>query len=379
MLSRYFNSVKNIIPQNRVLIIFGSRRVGKTVLLKRILESTKQKYRIDSGEDIRIKNLLSSGDFSRLAEYVEGWDIIAIDEAQEIKNIGSGLKILVDQHPNLKIIATGSSSFDLSQKVGEPLTGRKKVLTLFPFSQGELLHEFNPFELKNMLHDFLIFGSYPEVVTSKSRQQKTEILEELVSSYLLKDILSLENIRNPKVLFNLLKLLAFQVGNLVSINELAKQLQIDGKTVNRYLDLLEKTFIIFKISAFSNNPRKEISKKSMYYFYDNGIRNGIIMQFAPIDLRNDIGQLWENFMISEFLKKNSYLKLFQQLYFWRNYNGQEIDLLIEKNGTLEAFEFKWKKAKGKIPNDFKNKYGNIKYTVTNKTNYLEYLKLDNIK
>ncbi len=166
------------------------------------------------------------------------------------------------------------------------------------------------------------------------------------------------------------------MGNLISTNELAKQLHIDGKTVNRYLDLLEKTFIIFKIGAFSSNPRKEISKKSKYYFFDNGIRNGIIMQFAPIDLRNDIGQLWENFMVSELFKKNSYLKLFKQMYFWRNYNGQEIDLLFEKNGKLEAFEFKWKKQNGKIPMDFVNKYGKIDFAIINQTNYLEYLNLD---
>jgi len=376
MLPRYFNSIKNLIPNNKVLIIYGSRRVGKTILLNEMLKSTKLKYKIDSGEDIRINEILSSDDFSRLAEYVEGYDIVAIDEAQEIRNIGKGLKILIDQHPNLKLVTTGSSSFDLSQKIGEPLTGRKKVLTLFPFSQGELLTNFTSYDLKNKLLDFLIYGSYPEVVTSMSKQLKTEILEELVGSYLLKDILSLENIRNPRTLFNLLKLLAFQVGNLVSINELAKQLHIDSKTVNRYLDLLEKTFIIFKIGAFSSNLRKEISKKNKYYFFDNGIRNGIIMQFAPLDLRNDIGQLWENFMVSELFKKNSYLKLFQQMYFWRNYNGQEIDLLLEKNGKLEAFEFKWKKDQGKIPMDFMKKYGNINFTIINQTNYLNYLKLD---
>ncbi len=376
MLPRYYDRVKNLIPKNKVLIIYGSRRVGKTTLLKKILESTDWKYKIDSGENFRINEIFSSNDFVLLSEYVEGFDLVAIDEAQEIVDIGKGLKILIDHHPDLKIIATGSSSFDLSQKIGEPLTGRKKVLKLFPFSQGELLDHFSKFELKNILNDYLIFGSYPEVITSDIRQEKTEILDELVSSYLLKDILALEKIRNPKVLYNLLKLLSLQIGNLVSINELAKQLQIDGKTVSRYLDLLEKTFIIFRLGSFSSNPRKEISKKSKYYFFDNGIRNGIIMQFAPLELRNDIGPLWENFMVSEFYKKNSYLKLFQQLYFWRNFNGQEIDLVIEKNGKLEAFEFKWKKGNKKLPNNFKDKYGNVEYQIINKNNYLEYLRLE---
>lgn len=375
MLQRYYSSDKNLIPKNKVLIIYGSRRVGKTTLLNEVLKKTNLKYKIDSGENIKINQVLSSNNFELLSEYAEGYDLVAIDEAQEIKGIGKGLKILIDNNPNLKIIATGSSSFDLSQKVGEPLTGRKKTIKLFPFSQGELLKEFSGFDLKGKLHEYLIYGSYPEIVNSTTKQEKTIILEELVESYLLKDILSLENIRNPKVLFNLLKLLSFQVGNLVSVNELATQLHIDFKTVNRYLDLLEKTFVIFKLGAFSSNPRKEISKKNKYYFLDNGIRNGIIMQFAPIDLRNDIGQLWENFMVSELYKKNSYLKNFQQMYFWRNYNGQEIDLLFEKDGHLSSFEFKWKKEKGKLPADFIRKYGNIDFNIINQFNYLEYLRL----
>lgn len=367
--------MKDLIPDNKVLILYGSRRVGKTTLLKKILASSGLRYKIDSGESIRVNQILSSNDFDLLSEYVEGFDVVAIDEAQEITEIGKGLKILIDQHPHVKLIATGSSSFDLSQKIGEPLTGRKKVIKLFPFSQGELLYHFTKFELKSHLHDYLIFGSYPEVVTSKTRQDKVEILDELVSSYLLKDILTLDKIRNPKVLFNLLKLLSLQTGNLVSINELAKQLHIDGKTVSRYLDLLEKTFIIFRLSSYSSNPRKEISKKSKYYFFDNGIRNGIIMQFAPLELRNDVGALWENFMVSEFYKKNAYLRLFQQFYFWRNFNGQEIDFIIEKDGKLKTYEFKWRKDSGKLPNDFVKKYGAPEYRIINQKNYLEFLQL----
>ncbi len=375
MLPRYYDRLKDLLPDNKVFILYGSRRVGKTTLLKKILASSGLKYKIDSGENIRVKQVLSSNDFDLLSEYVEGFDVVAIDEAQEIVGIGKGLKILIDQHPHVKLIATGSSSFDLSQKVGEPLTGRKKVFKLFPFSQGELLFHFSKFELKSQLDDYLIFGSYPEVITSKTRQDKIEILEELVSSYLLKDILALDKVRNPKVLFNLLKLLSLQVGNLVSINELAKQLRIDGKTVSRYLDLLEKTFIIFKLGSYSSNPRKEITKKSKYYFFDNGIRNGIIMQFAPLELRNDVGSLWENFMVSEFYKKNAYLRLFQQFYFWRNFNGQEIDLIVEKDGRLKAYEFKWKKDTGRLPNDFIKKYGAVEYQIINQKNYLAFLQL----
>ncbi len=374
MIPRYYKSLENILPKNKVLIIYGSRRVGKTTLLKSLLETSDLKYKIESGDNLKTSQILNSRDFRLLSEYAEGYDLIAIDEAQEIKGIGMGLKILIDNNPGLKLIATGSSSFDLSQKIGEPLTGRKRVILLFPFSQGELLEHFSTFELRERLHEFLIFGAYPEVVTASTRQEKTEILDELVGSYLLKDILSLENIRNPRVLINLLKLLSFQVGNLVAVNELAKQLSVDGKTIIRYLDLLEKTFIIFKISAYSNNPRKEVSKKSKYYFIDNGIRNGIIMQFAPIDMRNDIGQLWENFIISEIYKKNSYQKLFQQLFFWRNYNKQEIDLVMEKDGRLQTIEFKWKKDSGKLPPDFKRKYGDVEFEIINQYNYMDFLK-----
>lgn len=373
MLPRYYEQIKDLIPDGKVLIIYGSRRVGKTTLLNNILSASGLKYKIDTGDSIKLHQILGSHDFDLLTEYVEGFDVIAIDEAQEIPGIGKSLKILVDQFPGLKLIATGSSSFDLSQKIGEPLTGRKKVMKLFPFSQGELLLHYTKFELRNSLQNYLIFGAYPEVVTSKTKQERVEILDELVHSYLLKDILALDRIKNPNTLFNLLKLLALQVGSLVSVNELAKQLHIDGKTVNRYLDLLEKTFIIFRLKAFSSNPRKEISKKSKYYFFDNGIRNGIIMQFGPLDLRNDIGQLWENFMISELYKKNAYLKLFQQFYFWRNFNGKEIDLIVEKDGVLKACEFKWKKDMGRLPNDFKKKYGTPEYHIINRKNYLEFL------
>lgn len=373
MLPRYYEQIKDLIPDGKVLIIYGSRRVGKTTLLNNILSASGLKYKIDTGDSIKLHQILGSHDFDLLTEYVEGFDVIAIDEAQEIPGIGKSLKILVDQFPGLKLIATGSSSFDLSQKIGEPLTGRKKVMKLFPFSQGELLLHYTKFELRNSLQNYLIFGAYPEVVTSKTKQERVEILDELVHSYLLKDILALDRIKNPNTLFNLLKLLALQVGSLISVNELAKQLHIDGKTVNRYLDLLEKTFIIFRLKAFSSNPRKEISKKSKYYFFDNGIRNGIIMQFGPLDLRNDIGQLWENFMISELYKKNAYLKLFQQFYFWRNFNGKEIDLIVEKDGVLKACEFKWKKDMGRLPNDFKKKYGTPEYHIINRKNYLEFL------
>ena len=345
-------------------------------MLNELLKQSDFTYKLESGDNFRVKEILNSQDFELISEYVEGIDIIAIDEAQQIKNIGKGLKIIIDQHPEIKIIATGSSSFDLSQKIGEPLTGRKKTIKLFPFSQGELLNHYNTFELKSKLNEFLIYGSYPEVVLAKNKTEKKELLEELVDSYLFKDILALENLRNPSVLKNLLKMLSFQVGNLVSINELSTQLRVDNKTILRYLDLLEKTFVIFKLNAFSSNPRKEISKKSKYYFLDNGIRNGIISQYAPLDLRNDIGQLWENFVISELYKVNSYKRRFWKLFFWRNYHGQEIDLVIEDEGKINCIEVKWTKSKYKIPNDFLNKYGEVDLETINNKNYIKFLTLD---
>ncbi|MFH1253678.1 MAG: AAA family ATPase [Candidatus Uhrbacteria bacterium] len=263
MIKRYFDNLEDNIKNGKVLVIYGPRRIGKTTLLKQYLSrfDANKKYKLDSGDNILTQQILSSQNFSEILEYVSGYDLIAIDEAQRIPNIGMGLKIIVDQKPEIKIIATGSSSFDLANKIGEPLTGRKITLTLYPVAQMELLKKYNNFELKEKLSDFLIFGAYPEVVLAESKKEKIEILNEIVSSYLFKDILALENIKNPNSLIKLLKLLAFQIGKPVSIGELAIQLGLSSRTVEKYLDLLEKTFVIKTIGGFSRNLRKEISKK----------------------------------------------------------------------------------------------------------------------
>lgn len=372
MISRIYNLNKLVKPK-RVLIIYGPRRVGKTTLLKKYLTETKFKYKSESGDNIKIQNLLSSKETDRILEYIEGYELLAIDEAQQIKGIGSALKILVDNRPDLKIIATGSSSFDLSQEVGEPLTGRKKTITLLPFSQKELLSKYNKYELKEKLEEFLIYGLYPEVVLAKSKKGKIETLSELVNSYLLKDVLSYEHIKNSQLLFDLLKMLAYQTGQLVSENELAVKLKVNVRTISRYLDLLEKSFVIFRLTAYSRNIRNEIAKKSKFYFFDNGIRNGIISQFNSLDLRNDIGQLWENFMITERTKKNEYKGFYGKSYFWRNYNQQEIDFIEEKDGILFVYEMKWNKTKVKLPGDFKSKYPDAKFKVINQSNYLDFI------
>ena len=309
--------IEKLLKPRKVLILYGARRVGKTKLLKDFLSHSNLKYRIDSGDNIRIQHLFESQDFLALSDYVEGYELIAIDEAQQIKNIGMGLKIIVDQHPSLRVIVTGSSSFVLSQSVGEPLTGRKKTVVLYPISLIELNAMYNKQELSEQLETFLRFGLYPEIVTTKNKKEKMEILQELVDSYLLKDILSLEKIKGSRQLLDILKLLAFQIGNEVSLSELASQVRLDIKTVGRYLDILEKGFVIKKIGAFSRNPRKEVTSKAKYYFYDVGVRNAIISQFNELADRNDTGNLFENFIVMERLKANAYLNRFTQSYFWR--------------------------------------------------------------
>lgn len=374
MIERFYKNLNNYIKPNHVLIIFGPRQVGKTTLLKSFLAQTKLKYKLDSGDNIRTQNLLGSQDFDKILEYAQGYNLIAIDEAQNIPNIGMALKILVDHVPGLSIIATGSSSFDLSQSIGEPLTGRKSTLTLYPIAQLELLNLYNKYELREKLEDFLIFGGYPEVVSAQTRQEKISILTELVDSYLLKDVLSMEKIKKSETLLNLVQLLAFQVGQLVSHNELATQLGITAKTVARYLDLLEKSFVIHKLGALSNNPRNEVTGKHKYYFLDLGIRNAVIAQFNSLNLRNDVGQLWENFVFIERLKNTTYKGFYGKRFFWRTYQGQEIDFIEEIELERTAFEVKWSaKKRVSAPSDWLDNYPRASFVVITPDNYLEYL------
>jgi uncharacterized protein len=372
-ITRFYQSLDKYIIQNKVLVIYGPRQVGKTTLLKRFLESCGLKYKLDSGDNIKTQHLLGSQDFDLLKDYVAGYELLAIDEAQKIPNIGANLKILVDQVPNIKIIATGSSSFELAGQIGEPLAGRKITLTLYPIAQLELLNLYNKSELKDKISEWLVFGSYPEIVTAKDSSTKVRLLEEIVYSYLFKDILELDQIKNSKKLLDLLRLMAFQVGNEVSLNELGIQLGMDGKTVARYLDVLEKAFVIYNLRGFSKNLRKEITKKSKYYFYDNGIRNAIISNFNSIEARNDVGQLWENFIFMERYKKRSYSEIIANPYFWRTWEGQEIDLIEEREGKLFAYEFKWSEDKAKAPRQWTEAYQDAAFLVINKNNYLEFV------
>lgn len=374
-ISRYYQDLSPYIKPNKVLIIFGPRQVGKTTLLKDYLATLNGaiKYKLDVGDDIRIQELISSMNFLKIKEYVRGYELIAIDEAQKIKNIGQGLKIMVDQIPGIKIIATGSSSFELSGQIGEPLTGRKITLILHPISQIELKNLYNDYELKNQLEEYLIYGSYPEVTVSDALEEKKRILNEIVGSYLLKDILELEKVKGSKILLDLLRLLAFQIGNEVSLSELGRQLDLDYKTIARYLDLFEKSFVIYSLRGFSRNLRKEITKKSKYYFLDNGVRNAVIANFNPLELRDDIGKLWENFIISERLKKQSYKGIYANNYFWRTWEQKEIDFIEERGGKLYGFEIKWKPGQISPPKDWQIAYPNSEFSVISQDNYLEFI------
>ncbi len=370
---RFYADLAQFLDPGKALILYGPRQVGKTTLLRSFLSHCPYKYKLDSGDNIRVRHILGSDDFEQIKEYAKGYDLIALDEAQRIPNIGMGIKIMMDQIPGLRLIATGSSSFALAGQVGEPLAGRKKTLTLYPVAQIELKKLYSPFELKEKLNEYLIFGGYPEVMAQDAKEKKTERLLEIVDSYLLKDILELEKIKNSKTVLDLLRLLAFQIGNEASLTELGSNLKVDSKTVARYLDILEKNFIVFPVRGFSKNLRKEMTKKCKYYFFDTGIRNAVISNFNALDLRNDIGALWENFLFMERLKQRSYLKVAANHYFWRTWSQKEIDLIEEREGKLFGYEFKWQDKLIKPPQEWVTAYPEASYEVISPKNYLDFI------
>jgi len=320
-----------------------------------------------------VRELLSAQKLSQLQSAFGSYQLVFIDEAQRIPEIGFGLKLLIDHFPEMIILVTGSSSFDLSNKIGEPLTGRNMLRILFPVSVLELNEQFGGMYVLQKLEELLVYGAYPEVLNASSLYDKKEYLMSIRDSYLLKDVLELENVKNPSKLNDLLKLLAFQIGQEVSLNELSNNLGIAKQSVERYLDFLEKTFVIKKVGGFSRNLRKEIVKTARYYFWDNGIRNALINNFNPITQRDDLGMLWENFLFMERLKTKSYSRIFSNDYFWRTYDRQEIDLVEDRDGKLYAFEFKWNPKNVKAPKAWQDAYPDAEYQVVSKENFLEFL------
>ncbi|MFV8358843.1 ATP-binding protein [Flavobacterium sp. LS1P3] len=365
---------KKVLP-NKVLILLGARRVGKTELIKNYLQTIPDgSYLQLNGEDINDANLLKERSVANYKRLLLNIDLLVIDEAQTIPDIGLILKLIVDAIDGIKIIATGSSIFDLNNNLGEPLVGRKNTLFLFPLAQMEYSQYENYKQTTEKLEERLLFGSYPELIQYSDWEDKKEYLYEIINSYLLKDILVFEGIKHADKIYDLLRLIAYQLGKEVSLQELANQLQMSKNTVANYLDLLSKVFIIFKVEGFSRNLRKEIVKSSRWYFYDNGIRNGIINNFNRLDSRTDVGDLWENYLAVERVKKQNYLKIKTNNYFWRTYDQQELDWLEEKGEELAGFEFKWSETKKvKIPAAFAKAYPEATFEVINKSNYLDFI------
>ena len=371
--SRIYETKDAYLKKGKVNLMYGPRRVGKTSLIKQLLKDITKKVFLGDGDDIQLRKILSSNDKTRILSALQDYDYIFIDEAQRISDIAWGLKILVDNLPKTIIIASGSSSFQLSSQVGAPLTGRSITSMLFPVSAIELKQQFGSMYIIQNLENYLVYGMYPEILNTGNSKDKISYLFELRNSYLLKDILELENIRNADKLYDLLRLIAFQIGNEVSLSELGNALELAKQTVSRYLDLLEKAFIIKKIGGFSRNLRKEVTKTNRYYFFDNGIRNAIINNFNMLEIRNDIGMLWENFMVMERIKKQHYHEIYSNNYFWRTYDQKEVDFVEERDGKLFGYEFKWKVKNTKIQQEWLNTYDNASFEVINKENFLQFI------
>jgi predicted AAA+ superfamily ATPase len=366
--------IKSLVP-NKVVVLIGPRRVGKTVLIEQLIQQIAEPHLLLSGENINVLELLKRRSPQNYTNLLQGKRLLIIDEAQKIPDIGNILKLMVDQIKGLKILVTGSSAFDINNYTGEPLTGRKITYNLFGLSEQELDQVETIFDKKDNLHQRLVYGNYPELLQLETDVDKAEYLQELISSYLLKDILAFENIRNADKIFDLLRMVAYQIGGEVSLQELGNQLDMSKNTVDKYLDLLSKVYVLHKVNGFSKNLRKEVTKNSRWYFYDNGLRNAIIANLNPIELRDDIGMLWENYIISERIKYQRYNKLLVNNYFWRTYDQQEIDWVEERGGKLYGYEFKWNpKRQVKSPGAWKKNYKNAEFTVIHPDNYLEWIR-----
>jgi hypothetical protein len=376
-INRYIN-ISDELESGKTLILFGPRRVGKTTLLNDFVSKAKSKIILYRGDEISTQHAFEIADSSLLKPYIGSATILAIDEAQAIPGIGQSLKIINDTMPNISVIVTGSSSFELAGQVGEPLTGRKTTRYLFPLSVGELLaKESAPTRaFQQKLSSYLLYGMYPNAITEKSDQKRIDFLRELVDSYLLRDILTYQEVKGSRVLLQLLVLLAYRVGNEVSLQKLGSSLNIDKNTVARYLDLLEKSYIIFRLGGFSRNLRSEVTRTAKYYFYDIGVRNAVINNFNPLEIRDDVGKLWENFILVERLKVRTYNKIYANQYFWRTWKQNEIDLVEERDGKLFGYELKWNDKTILAPKEWIETYGDVaEWQIINPANALHFLGL----
>jgi predicted AAA+ superfamily ATPase len=371
IVQKHLDNLKSALIPGKAVIIYGARRTGKTTLVKQFLQDVYEPYLMVSGEDITVQGYLASQSIEKLSAFVGANRLLVVDEAQKVPNIGANLKLIIDHIPGIRIIATGSSSFDLARAVGEPLTGRKTTLRLYPLSQLEIGQIEQRHQTDANLESRLIYGSYPEVVLNNDNRAREQYLKEIVASYLYKDVLELDGIRHSSKISRLLQLMAFQVGKEVSYTELGSSLGMSKNTIERYLDLLEKAFVIQKLSGFSRNLRSEITKNSRYYFLDNGVRNALINNFNAVELRNDVGELWENYLVIERLKRQEYLVQQANNYFWRTYTGKEIDFVEEREGKLFGYEIKWGAARAKPPKEWIEAYPNATWQLINRQNYLE--------
>ena len=357
---------KEIRAGKKAVVLLGARQVGKTTLLRKLFPESGEVMWLN-GDTSSARLLLTAQSVERLRIMLGKCSILVIDEAQRIPDIGVTLKIIIDNIPQVRVIATGSSSLDLANRTTEPLTGRKRQFTLFPLSFAEMASHHGLLSENDLIPHRLIYGYYPDIVNSPGGERN--LLQELSDSYLYKDILALDKIKKSEQLSRLLRALAFQIGSQVSYTELGQLCGLDNKTVEKYISVLEQTFVIFRLGSYSRNLRNELKASRKIYFTDNGIRNALIADFRPIELRDDIGKLWENFLVSERFKRNEYAESYANAWFWRTQAQQEIDYIEERDGYLSAFEFKWNpSAKAKQPKAFQTAYPNSSFTVIHKDN-----------
>lgn len=359
--------------RNKAIIIVGPRQVGKTTLLRMLVADTQSKVLMWNCDEPDVRRKLAEPTSTELRAEIGDADLILIDEAQRVKNIGITLKLIIDNFPEKQLVVTGSSAIELSNSINEPLTGRKYEYAMYPFSAEELINEFGAQDERRMLERRLVYGSYPEVVNNAGEER--EVLTDLVGSYLYKDIFSFQDVRKPEVIEQLLQALAFQIGSEVSFNELGRLLGLNSVTVQRYIDLLEKSFVVFHLRSFSRNVRSELKKSRKIYFWDNGVRNAIIGDFKTLGLRPDVGALWENYVISERLKHNAYSSFYGKSYFWRTQLQQEVDYVEDIDGALHAYEFKWSKTKQpRLTETFAKNYPDHTFEVVSPDNYQDFVK-----